>query len=259
MPAARPVAEAGEARRPRSPRLLALLGTLALLAVVGLVALGNWQVARRAWKLDLIARVDARVHAPPVPAPGPQDWPAVSAARDEYRHVRAEGRFLPGPNTLVQASTVLGPGFWVLSPLQTEEGFPVLVNRGFVPGDRAEAAGRAGSPPGGAVTVTGLLRLTEPGGGFLRDNLPAEERWYSRDVAAIAAARGVAGAAPYFIDADVGPDSRAYPVGGLTVIRFPNNHLVYALTWYALALLLAGTTLYVAREEWRARRRPEGP
>jgi len=258
MVAPRPQAEAGEARRPRSPRLLALLGTLALLAVIGLMALGNWQVARRAWKLDLIARVDARVHAAPVPAPGPEEWPAVSAARDEYRHVRVQGRFLPGPNTLVQASTALGAGFWVLTPLQTERGFPVLVNRGFVPGGRAEAVGHAGTPPEGPVTVTGLLRLTEPGGGFLRSNVPAEERWYSRDVAAIAAARGLTGVAPYFIDADAGPDPRAYPVGGLTVIRFPNNHLVYALTWYALALMLAGTTLYVAREEWRARRQADG-
>jgi len=26
----------------------------------------------------------------------------------------------------------------------------------------------------------------------------------------------------------------------LTVISFPNNHLIYALTWFALAFMLAG-------------------
>jgi surfeit locus 1 family protein len=46
------------------------------------------------------------------------------------------------------------------------------------------------------------------------------------------------------------------PVGGLTVIELPNNHLVYALTWFALALMLTGAAVYVDREEWRIRRSP---
>jgi surfeit locus 1 family protein len=43
--------------------------------------------------------------------------------------------------------------------------------------------------------------------------------------------------APYFIDADATPNSAGVPVGGLTVIRFHNSHLVYAFTWFGLALL----------------------
>jgi surfeit locus 1 family protein len=98
--------------------------------------------------------------------------------------------------------------------------------------------------------VTGLLRITEPEGAMLRSNDPAAGRWFSRDVAAIAAARGLTDVAPYFIDADGasgGPDS---PVGGLTVIRFHNNHLVYAITWYSLALMLAGGVVHIIRQEW---------
>ncbi|MDT8333730.1 SURF1 family cytochrome oxidase biogenesis protein, partial [Roseomonas gilardii] len=56
---------AGEGWRRHSPARLFLLGVLALLAFAGLVALGTWQVERRAWKLDLIQRVESRVHAPP--------------------------------------------------------------------------------------------------------------------------------------------------------------------------------------------------
>ena len=44
--------------------------------------------------------------------------------------------------------------------------------------------------------------MTEPGGGFLRRNDPAAGRWHSRDVRAIAAARGLDEVAPYFIDAE---------------------------------------------------------
>ncbi len=229
-----------------------MLGALALLALAALLALGVWQVERRAWKLDLIARVDARVHAPAVPAPGPAAWPELTRAKDEYRRITAAGAFLPGPDTLVQATTALGPGFWVLAPFRTEDGFVLLVNRGFVPGDRRDPGSR---DPGTAQRrVSGLLRITEPGGGFLRSNDPAADRWHSRDVAAIAAARGLPGAAPYFLDSDAVADAGALPVGGLTVISFPNSHLVYALTWFGLALMLAGAMVYVGREEWRARR-----
>jgi surfeit locus 1 family protein len=236
-----------------SPLKLAVLGTLALLALAALLALGTWQVERRAWKLDLIARVDARIHAPATVAPGPAKWPGLTRAADEYRHVTAAGAFLPGQDTLVQATTLHGAGFWVLAPFRTEGGFTVLVNRGFVPADRRDPGSR---DPGTAQhRVTGLLRMTEPGGGFLRSNDPAADRWHSRDVAAIAARRGMADAAPYFIDAEAVPGAAALPIGGLTVVSFPNSHLVYALTWYGLALMLAGAIFYVAREEWLARRR----
>jgi surfeit locus 1 family protein len=104
------------------------------------------------------------------------------------------------------------------------------------------------------VTVVGLVRLSEPRGGFLRANDPAAGRWYSRDVAAIAAARGIAAPAPYFIDADAGANRPGWPVGGLTVIRFPNSHLAYALTWFALAVMAAAGLVRFARDQWRARR-----
>jgi len=244
----------GGPRRSPLARLVLLLSVG--LAVAGLTALGVWQIERRAWKLDLIARVDARVHAAPIAPPGPADWPAISAAKDEYLRVRLTGRFLNDRETSVQALTDIGPGFWVLTPLKTDAGFLVLVNRGFVPPERRAAA--LHGTISGETRVTGLLRISEPKGRFLRPNDPAAGRWYSRDVAAIAAARGLTNVAPYFVDAEAGADPKAWPRGGLTVLSFPNNHLVYALTWFSLALLLAGVTLYNAREEWRGRRASAG-
>lgn len=218
----------------------------ALLTFMALVALGTWQVERRAWKLDLMARVDARVHAAAVEAPGAAQ---PVSKDDEYRHVRVAGNFLHERETLVQAVTDLGSGFWVLTPLRRPDGSIVLVNRGFVPPQARDPATRIANAPQGTTVVAGLLRLTEPGGGFLRENDPAGERWFSRDVQAIAAARGLAPVAGYFIDAQAAPAGtpRAWPVGGLTVIAFHNNHLVYALTWYALALMVAGAAVYVLR------------
>ena len=131
----------------------------------------------------------------------------------------------------MQALTVDGPGFWVVTPLEMTGGKIVLVNRGFVPSERREPVMRGEGNPPGLVNVTGLLRISEPGGGFLRRNNPAGDRWYSRDVAAIASARGLSEVAPFFVDADAAPNPGGWPRGGLTVISFPNNHLVYALTW----------------------------
>ncbi|MBW8811680.1 MAG: SURF1 family protein [Lysobacter sp.] len=183
------------------PRQLAWTAA-AFLAFCGFLALGTWQLQRRAWKLDLIQHVGQRIHAPPTASPPPAQWPGINARDDEYR--RSDGQ--------------------------------VLVNRGFV-----DDAQRPAPPPEGPLRVCGLLRISEPHGGFLRPNDPAHDRWYSRDVPAIAAAHGLPASevAPYFLDADAAADPQAWPVGALTVVQFRNAHLSYALTWYGLALLVA--------------------
>ncbi|HRO11022.1 MAG TPA: SURF1 family protein [Amaricoccus sp.] len=217
-----------------------------LLAITLFTGLGVWQLERRAWKLDLIARVEARLTAAPVPAPGPAAWPTLGPA-DAYTRVTATGRFLHDRETPVLAVTDLGSGYWILTPLETP-GFTLLVNRGFVPPDRRDPTTRPEGQLPGEVTVTGLLRLTEPGGGFLRRNDPAAGRWYSRDVAAISAARTPPPpVAPYFVDAGAAPNPGGWPRGGLTVVRFRNAHLGYALTWFALAAGLAAMTVYALR------------
>jgi len=238
---------------------LAVLGVFLLLACAGFVALGIWQVERRAWKLDLIARVDARVHAAPVPVPDVQAWPRFDAAASEYRRVALRGHFLHDRETLVQALSERGAGFWVLTPLVQPDGSIVLVNRGFVPPGLRDRAARAAGEPAGNVQLTGLLRLSEPAGGFLRRNDASANRWYSRDVAAISAARGLSSigpVAPFFVDAGAQADAApAQPEGGLTVIRFRNSHLVYALTWFALALGAGAALWWLLLDRRRQARR----
>jgi surfeit locus 1 family protein len=255
-------------QRPRSGTRLLLLAICAGIAFSGFFALGTWQLFRLKWKLDLIERVDQRVHAQPVAAPGPDRWPQVTAQTDEYRHVRVTGVFLYELTARVQAVTDLGNGFWLLTPLRAADGSIVLINRGFIPASQASRAlefrGDALNAAG-LADVTGLLRISEPRGGFLRHNDPAADRWYSRDVQAIAASRRLANVAPYFVDADAPATGRKFaqgktdtPVAGLTVIAFHNNHLVYALTWYALALMAAGAGFWIVRDERNLRRRSIG-
>ena len=207
-----------------------------------LMALGVWQVQRLQWKTALIAQVDARVHAPAAAAPAPSNWTALSRERDEYRHLRLNGRFVDDGATLVQASTVLGPGYWVLTPFRCDDGSTVLVNRGFVPARAAPPAGQ------GRRSITGLLRMSERDKPLLRENDPRTLRWYTRNVQAIAVARGLGPVAPYFVDQDAALSMVAgAPAGGLTVIVFNNNHLIYAMTWFALSLMAAAGCALIAR------------
>ena len=241
-----------------------LLIAVAALATAGFTALGVWQIERRAWKLALIERVEQRVHAAPVAAPGPRQWSGLSRENAEYRRLTVTGRFLEDRQTRVRAVTELGEGFWLMAPVQTDDGFVVLVNRGFVPqgwrdnrAPEASGAGSVGSRPTaagaaeGTIAVTGLLRISEPKGAFLRSNAPAENRWYSRDVEALSHAQHLTGTAPYFVDAeaddDAGPDSSQPPVAGLTVVHFRNSHLQYAITWFILALMALALGVRVAR------------
>ncbi len=237
----------GRARDRQSPPTTAFCGLLLALAVV-FVTLGSWQVQRLFWKIDLIARVEARIHAKPVAVPSRTEWNGLSAEKDEYRRVTATGEFMHNHQVLVQAVTELGPGFWVITPMFLPHRTIVMINRGFVPGDRRAAAAHIAHDRIPVANVTGLLRMPEPGGAFLRDNDPAAGRWYSRDVAAIADAQGLHNVAPYFVDADATPNRGGLPIGGLTVVSFRNSHLAYAATWYLLAIMCGGG-IYVIRRQ----------
>ena len=255
----------------RHSSLFRLGFTVSMFAIfAGFLSLGTWQILRLQWKLDLIARVEQRVHAAPVPSPGISKWPQINASADEYRHVQVNGTFLHAKTVLVQASTELGGGFWVMTPLAIADQATVLVNRGFIP-EKIAASYRKSSKRDDltstettTITVSGLLRMTEPGGGFLRKNDPAGNRWYSRDVQAIAAATGMARPAPFFIDADAdGANDKSNaqqndgaanrPVAGLTVIHFHNNHLMYALVWFLLASMTAAAWAYIIRDRKNVR------
>ena len=239
-------------RTPRSRTGFWLIMGLGVLLFGLFCALGVWQVERLAWKRDLIATVDARLAAPAAAAPAPEVWPQINQTDDRYRKVTVTGRFRHDDEVLVQAVTELGGGFWVMTPLVTQNG-TWLINRGFVPADRRDPDTRATGQIDGTVTVTGLMRMTEPDGAFLRANAPESQRWYSRDVAAIADQTGI-DLAPAFIDADATPNPGGLPVGGLTVVAFRNSHLSYALTWFVLALgSIVGLVILVRQD--RAHRR----
>ncbi len=209
----------------------------ALPAVLLLLGLGIWQVQRLHWKEELIAerRAATSVAAVPLPRGG-----AVTPAM-EFRHVFARGVFLNDKEILVYASPRLGKsGFDVLTPLAPPAGRFVSPPRGCGRGGPPTPAPRPAGEIAGPVRVAGLLRLPPRGrpNWFVPDNDPGRNRWFWIDLPKMAAADGLKRVAPYYVDADARPNPGGWPLGGLTRVRLPNNHLQYALTWFSLAVAL---------------------
>jgi surfeit locus 1 family protein len=220
----------------------------AAVACAILVGLGIWQVERLAWKEALIAQVTSRMTAKPVAAPGPIVWSGLDVPALEYQPVTVHGQFRNGDEAHVvytltsPKGPIGGVGYEVMTPLVTDEGWIVYVNRGFVPAAKRDPSTRAASQIEGETTVTGLVRRPADRSWFMPGDDAAKNQWFSRDPALFAAAANLTGdIAPYLIDANYDPAAPGgIPQGGETIVEFPNNHLGYALTWFGLAACCAG-------------------
>lgn len=212
---------------------------LGLGGVAILLALGIWQVQRLAWKEAILADIEARIATDPVAVPAAPD-----AALDRYLPVALEGRIADDFVRVLVSQKGMGAGYRIISALESAEGRRVLVDRGVIPV-------AVSMPPGAAqaVRVIGNLHWPEERDGFTPANDLAGNLWFARDLEELAAHLG---AEPVLVIArEITPPEpaiRPLPVGTETI---PNNHLSYAITWFSLALVWMGMTVFVL---WRIRR-----
>ncbi|MGL5114305.1 MAG: SURF1 family protein [Beijerinckiaceae bacterium] len=247
------------------------LATLTALAI--LLTLGTWQLTRKGEKEALLAALELARTAPPLSLDGraldrltvrPAGEVAGGEMIAELTRVTIAGRFfadrsVPVRVTLPAAKGATGPsgiGFFWMTPLATEGGAIVFVNRGFVP------SGADFRPPAiptaeGLRTVTGLMRLAEKPRAFVPADNAAKGDWFSRDPEAMAKAVGLGRVADFFIDEERAVGSLTPPVGidpREMISRIPNNHLQYAGTWYGFAAVLLVIFVVFARGRLRAAR-----
>lgn len=213
--------------------------TLAMLPI--LVGLGVWQLQRLAWKEDLIASIQAEIGKPPVPLEQPADaWKELG--QHEYRPVSVTGHFRHGDERRLFASADGAMGWHIYTPLETEGGNILFVNRGFVPDALKDPAARAAGEVEGQVTVTGLVRKPAAKGAFDPDPDTVHNVWYWRDLAGMTGSLPEADRGrvlPFFVDAAAEPaNPGGWPKGGVTWLDIPNRHLEYVLTWFGLAATL---------------------
>jgi surfeit locus 1 family protein len=203
------------------------------LGLAVLIGLGSWQVERLHWKEALIAERQARLAAPPAALPvSVPDWRAW-----DFRPVVAEGEFRHDLEQLFGVAAIDGKvGHHVLTPLVRHGGAAVLVDRGWVPADRAHPAARRDGQLAGPRQVSGIARYrgSDRPGWFTPDNRPEQGLWYWYDLPALQDVLGLQ-LLPVVIEADASPNPGGLPIGGQTRTELPNNHLQYAITWYGLA------------------------
>ena len=222
----------------------AVPAVFALGAIVIFVALGSWQLHRKAWKEALIESLEQRLSAPPVDLPPRERWATLDPARDEFRRVKFSAALLPGAEALVYTSgsalrsDVSGPGYWVFAPARLPAGGLVVVNRGFVPqGWQAPASRDLGGTPA-ETELVGVMRWPESRGVFSPKDDPGHNLWFVRDPLAIAAAKGWGDVAPFYIELESPQPASGLPRAGRLSANLRNEHLQYAITWYGLALVV---------------------
>jgi len=232
------------------------LVTLAAFAV--LIALGTWQLERKAWKEALIDTLTRRLAAPPMDLPRPEDWPKLGQDDSEYRHVRFRAEFPSGEEALVYTPgsafrpDVTGPGYWIMAPARVGGG-TLVVNRGFVPEGRQNDSSRAqaSSQP---IEIVGVLRWPESSGLFTPAGDPARNLWFARDPAEIARAKNWGPVAPFYVEQEAPVPPGGLPQPGVLKVILPNDHLQYAITWYGLAVVLLGVFGFWLRARMREAR-----
>ena len=217
-----------------------VLTVCVVLALGVLFALGSWQLHRLEWKRALVAKVEARVSAEPMPIDDVLE--RVAAGEDmEYAPVRVSGVYAAAGDAKVFGTLDGAPGYYLFSPLmriEAKQSFDpvVYINRGFVP-QTIDASEMSADGDGRALFVSGLFRqaeiLTPPSSWFRSTDESSDGYWFVRDPSRFAAAENMPVGA-YYIDS-FAVDGTQWPRGGTTRLNFRNSHLEYALTWFGLA------------------------
>jgi surfeit locus 1 family protein len=223
----------------------------ALVMTAILTGLGFWQIERGNEKHALIAALNQRLSAEPVPLPPPAEWPQLNAANDEFRRVRFTATFENKPDAMIYTSSsavrsdVKSPGAWAFLPVRLETGEQVVVNAGYVPNEMQRRAeeDRAVAPllTGKPETLTGYLRFPEHPGLLTAHQNEPKRLWFIRDVIGIAASLNWGQVAPFYIDLEAPVPAGDVPKPGALVPKLRDNHLQYAITWFGLALAVFGT------------------
>jgi len=228
----------------RGWKSLIVPGLFVLAALAVLIALGNWQMRRLAWKDGIIATIESRVDMVPISLDE-----ALARWNDshdvEYVPVTVTGSFLNEAERYLVATEQGDPGWHVYTPLEIDTGRIVFVNRGFVPAALRDPATRPQGLIDGVVTFEALARNapSEKPNVFLPNHDLSKNVFLWRDISNMAAEAGYKGDArlvPFFLDARAGPDPAVWPRGGVTRVVIENKHFGYAMTWYGIALTLAG-------------------
>lgn len=200
-----------------------------------LISLGVWQVQRLAWKEAVIFDINARIAADPVPLPVETD-----PQTDAYLPVIANGVIGDGEIHVLVSQKDIGAGYRIIAPMLLDDGRQIMVDRGF-----ALSSAKDTERSIGLAAVTGNLQWPQETDGFTPSPDMAANIWFARDVPAMAAALETL---PVLLVARSSvPGADFISPLPVDTARIPNDHLQYAITWFSLAAIWLGMSLFFLR------------
>jgi len=235
---------------------------LVVLGVVALVVLGFWQRARWVERSDIAERIEQRATAAPVPLdqvvpPGSTAGSLPESA--EFTRISASGTWDAPAEVYVRNRSYSGaPGSWVVTPLVQEDGTALAVVRGWVPTVDPDPPGPpfpGAEPPGGPVSIAGVLQFSQSRGDFGTAD-PAEGRL---EVVSRVDLDRLADQLPYplepawvLLDAQEPPQTTRLPARVAVEVPSSTQNLSYMFQWWLFAAIAAGGYVLVLRRQARA-------
>jgi len=211
------------------------LTVFTVLCAIFIFGLAFWQVERLKWKIAMIDERVSRSESAPIALPSADS----DLAGYEFNRTQVMGEFLHDKELYLAARSMRGNvGYHVVTPLVMDDGATILVNRGWVPNALHLPENRPGVEAPGMVSVEGIIRNPSVPGVFVPDNRPDENFWLYVDIPAMTQAAGLSNVLPYYIEAGHQENPGGYPIGGQSRIYLSNDHLQYAIIWFALGLIL---------------------
>ena len=199
---------------------------IGLAGIAVLLSLGTWQVQRLTWKQGILAEIDAKISGAPIALPA-----APNVTTHKYQPVEISGRFVEERIRVLVSQKLIGAGYRIIQPFQTKDRV-ILIDRGFVKIDQIEDLRND------QASVLGNLHWPDEVDDYTPEPDMKRDIWFARDVTALA---DTLNTDPILVIArEITPDSEKVSPIPISSSGIPNDHLQYAITWFALAAVWAG-------------------
>lgn len=219
---------------------------ITIAGLILLLSLGTWQMNRLEWKRSIIKEINENSALPPIDL--------TSGAGDiekyKYRRIKVRGEFLHDKeiHLFMGPKAERGrPGYDILTPLKTDEGEYVLIDRGWVNSDIKSPDNRPETLVKGPVEIEGVIHMGESPGRFTPENDVAKNLWFWIDLDKIENYAGI-NLQNFYVRALKKDKKNVYPIASDEFIKVRNDHLQYAITWYSLAIILLVIYFLYSRE-----------
>ena len=201
-------------------------------------ALGTWQLYRLQWKLDLISEITSGIESKPIEY--------SDTIKKNYQRVNVKGKFDFDKQIYLYSLNDNGkPGYDVVTPFRTNKNQNVLINRGWIKKEFKDNPS-INIEIDEEREIIGLLREIYKPNIFKPDNDLKNNIWFSINLEDLKVATGEQfNEFVIFLE-----DNEAkIPLPKKISIDVPNNHLKYAITWYAISISIIFYYLYFRRKK----------